>query len=163
MEGKIFQLSISPGGVPKLAVREAVVTLEGLEGDDHKFPEIHGGPERALCLFSLEQILQFQSEGHPIFPGAAGENVTLSGLDWSQMVPGAQVSLGDEVVVEITRYTTPCNSMVPSFFDGDYSRLSQKANPGCSRVYARVLREGKLKVGQKVRIINGHGDNSNRR
>ena len=125
-----------------------------MEGDGHNFPEIHGGPDRALCLFSLEHILKFQSEGHPIFPGAIGENVTISGLDWEKLEPGVQLALGDEVLIEITNYTTPCNSMEPSFRDGNYARLSQKANPGCSRVYARVLRVGRLVVGQPVRLLD---------
>ena len=64
MQARIFQLNCSPGGLPKLAVREAVVTQLGLIGDDHKFPEIHGGPERALCLFSLDRIIELQAEGH---------------------------------------------------------------------------------------------------
>src|SRR5713226_4835961 len=90
MAARIFQLNCSPGGVPKLAVREAIVTELGLVGDDHNFPDIHGGPERALCLFSLERILEFQAEGHPIFPGAVGENITIAGIDWQQVVPGVQ-------------------------------------------------------------------------
>jgi len=57
MQARIFQINSSPGGVPKLAVREATLTELGLVGDDHNFPDIHGGPERALCLFSLERIL----------------------------------------------------------------------------------------------------------
>src|SRR5437660_8273239 len=77
MQGRIFQLNMSPGGVPKLAVREAMLTTTGLMGDVQKFTDIHGGPERALCLFSLERILELQAEGHPIFPGAAGENITI--------------------------------------------------------------------------------------
>ncbi len=156
MGGRIFQLNSSRGGVPKLPLREAELTELGIVGDEHAFPDIHGGAERALCLFSLEHILRFQSEGHPIFPGSAGENVTVSGLDWSQVVPGARLSLGEEVLIEITRYTSPCNSMEPSFCDGNYSRLSQKANPGYSRVYARVLKQGKLKVGQTVWILDGN-------
>ncbi|HZE72593.1 MAG TPA: MOSC domain-containing protein [Pyrinomonadaceae bacterium] len=158
MPGRIFQLNASPGGVPKLALREAEVTELGLVGDDHLFPDIHGGPDRALCLFSLEHILKFQSEGHPIFPGSAGENITVSGLDWQQLAPGARLALGDQVLIEITRFTSPCNSMEPSFLDRNYGRLSQKANPGYSRVYARVLQQGKIIVGQKVRIIEGPSD-----
>jgi len=153
MQGRIFQLNTSPGGVPKLAVREAVVTETGLVGDDHNFPEIHGGPERALCLYSLEHILRLQAEGHPIFPGSTGENVTVAGLDWERLEPGTRLALGDEVQIEITRYTTPCNSMEASFLDGNYARLSQKSSPGCSRVYARVLRTGRLKIGQPVRLL----------
>lgn len=158
MGARIFQLNISPGGVPKLAVRDAEVTTLGLSGDDHLFPDIHGGPDRAICLFSLEHIMKFQAEGHPLFPGAAGENVTISGIDWQQVVPGAHLKLGEQVVIEITRYTTPCNSMEPWFLDGNYRRLSQKSNPGFSRVYARVLRTGRIAVGQDVQILDGLAD-----
>ncbi len=158
MEGRIFQLNISPGGVPKLPVREAVVTELGLIGDDHKFPDIHGGPERALCLFSLERILELQAQGHPIFPGAAGEIVTIVGLEWERLQSGDRLALGNEVLIEITRYTTPCNSMEPSFLDGNYARLSQKANPGYSRVYAKVLQTGRLVIGQHVRVLSGNAD-----
>lgn len=158
MEGRIFQLNTSPGGVPKLPLREAMVGELGLEGDGHSFPDIHGGPERALCLFSLERILELQAEGHPIFPGAAGENITIVGLEWDKLQPGHRLALGNEVQIEITRYTTPCNSMEPSFLDGNYARLSQKANPGYSRVYAKVLQTGRLVIGQHVRVLSGSAD-----
>jgi MOSC domain-containing protein YiiM len=155
MEGRIFQLSCSRGGVPKLAVREAMATELGLVGDDHKFPDIHGGPERALCLYSLERILELQQEGHSIFPGAVGENVTISGLDWNTITPGQRLRLGDDVIVEVTSYTSPCNS-IPQFFNGgEYQRISQKLHPGYSRVYARVLQPGRLTIGQQVRVLDG--------
>ena len=155
MNGRLFQLNSSPGGVPKLPIREAMVVESGLVGDGHNFPDIHGGPDRALCLFSLERILELQSEGHPIFPGAVGENVTVSGIDWTAIEPGKQVALGDEVVIEITRYTSPCNSITDSFYDGNFARISQKVHPGYSRVYARVLKSGRLKIGQEVLLLNG--------
>ena len=157
MPGRIFQLNISSGGVPKLAIREAEVTELGLTGDDHKFPDIHGGPERAVCLFSLERILELQSEGHPIFPGAVGENITISGIDWKDVTPGQKLSLGEEVLVEITSYTSPCNSIPESFVAGEYQRISQKLHPGYSRVYARVLRPGRIVVGQPVQL-NGQSE-----
>ena len=152
MTGRIFQLNTSAGGVPKLAVAEGLVHELGLAGDEHRFPDIHGGPDRALCLFSLERILELQAEGEPIFPGAVGENVTISGLDWAQLVPGVQLSLGDEVLLEVTSYTTPCNTISAYFVDGKFQRISQKVNPGWSRVYARVLKGGHLKVGQPVEL-----------
>src|SRR6267142_1618037 len=159
MQGRIFQLNTSQGGVPKLAVREAMLTTTGLMGDVQKFTDIHGGPERALCLFSLERILELQIEGHPIFPGAVGENVTVSGIDWNTLEPGRQVYLGDEVVVEITRYTSPCNTISDSFCDGYFGRISQKLHPGFSRVYARVLQGGRLRIGQPVRLLNEEPNN----
>lgn len=153
-EGRIFQINCSQGGVPKLAVREAVLTRLGLEGDSVAHPDIHGGPERAVCLYSLEQIQKLQREGHPIFPGSAGENLTIEGLDWSLMQPGARLELGDEVLIELTSYTSPCQTIAGSFVEGRYKRISQKVNPGESRIYARVLRSGRLAVGQRVRVLN---------
>jgi MOSC domain-containing protein YiiM len=155
MNGRIFQLNTSPGGVPKVATHEALVNDLGLVGDSHRFPDIHGGPERAVCLFSLERILELQAEGHPIFPGSVGENVTISGLDWTQLNPGSRLALGDEVLVEITSYTGPCNTISSSFIDGKFQRISQKVHPGDSRLYARVLQSGKLRVGQAVELLNG--------
>jgi MOSC domain-containing protein YiiM len=155
MNGRIFQLNTSHGGVPKLAVREAYLTPTGLEGDRQRDRRYHGGPERALCLYALERILQLQGEGHPIFPGSAGENVTFAGLDWAALKPGARLALGEEAVVEISSYTTPCRIIAESFLDGGFQRILQKSHPGDSRLYARVLQTGRLAVGQAVRLLNG--------
>lgn len=155
MEGRIHQLNASRGGVPKTPVDGARLTETGLEGDMVRDTRYHGGPERALCLFPLELIRTLQTEGHPIFPGSVGENVTVEGLDWSRLAPGSRLALGDEVVVEISDYTTPCRTIRESFARGDYSRISQKKHPGQSRLYARVIRTGQLSVGQPVRLLNG--------
>jgi len=154
VEGRIFQLNVSGGGVPKLAVREAVLTSEGLEGDRQRDLRYHGGPQRALCLFALERVLELQAEGHPIFPGSVGENLTVVGLDWAGLAPGARLALGEEAVVQITSYTSPCKNIRASFAGGDFKRISQKVHPGDSRLYARVLRPGRLSVGQPVRLLN---------
>ena len=151
--GRIFQLNRSDGGVPKQALRRVEVTAAGVAGDWQRDRVHHGGPERALCLFSLEHIQALQAEGHPIFPGAAGENVTLSGLDWSLMTPGTRLRLGDRVEIEITNYTAPCSTIAEFFTGNAYHRISQKVNPGWSRVYARVLQGGVLEAGQTVEIF----------
>jgi MOSC domain-containing protein YiiM len=155
MTARIVQISVSPGGVPKRAVESARVTPLGLEGDGHRDLEHHGGPERAVCLFAIERIRSLQAEGHPIAPGTIGENVTLEGLDWTAVGPGTRLVLGDAVVVEITRFTSPCRNIAPSFRDGDYGRVSQKRHPGDSRVYARVVSEGLIRRGDQVRVLAG--------
>ena len=148
-DARIFQLSRSPGGVPKLAVREAHAAALGLQGDGHAHPKGHGGPERALCLYSLEAILALQAEGHPIFPGSTGENVTIVGLPWAQLAAGTRLRLGGEVVVELTRIASPCKQIAESFADRDGKRL---ADPARGRWYARVLVEGNLRVGDDVTL-----------
>ena len=61
---------------------------------------------------------------------------------------------GESVVVEISRFTTPCLNITASFVDGDYSRVSEKRHPGWSRVYARVLEPGVLRRGDFVRVLD---------
>ena len=153
MNGHIFQLNVSHGGVPKLPINEAVLTTTGLIGDRQAHPRFHGGPERALCLYSRERIAALRAEGHPIAPGTAGENVTVEGIDWSLVVPGCHLLLGDEVLIEISSYTQPCQTIAASFVGGNFKRIAQKQHPGESRVYARVLRAGRLMVGQSVRLL----------
>jgi MOSC domain-containing protein YiiM len=148
--GRIERINISRGGVPKLSVAEARVTALGIEGDFHRDTRNHGGPERALCLYTLEQIARLQGEGHPISPGAAGENVTLQGIDPARLTPGLRLRLGDEVEIELTSYVVPCKNIAECFADGDFTRVSEKLHPGESRIYARILRGGLIREGDVV-------------
>ena len=154
MAARIVQVSVSRGGVPKSAVSAARVKVDGVEGDAHRNLELHGGPERAVCLFAMEAIVALQSEGHAIAPGAIGENVTVEGLDWSAVKPGTHLLLGQTVLLHVTRYTSPCRTIGPVFSDGQFIRVSQKHRPGWSRVYARVLVEGVIRPNDPVRLVD---------
>lgn len=147
-EARIFQLSASPGGVPKRALPHAHAGELGLVGDSVNHPKVHGGPDRAVCLYSLERILALQAEGHEVFPGALGENITTVGLDFADLRPGDRLAMG-EVLLEVTRYTTPC-STIAHFLSGRFDRIHQDKHPGWSRVYARVLRGGRLAPGMPI-------------
>jgi len=147
VKGRIVQISVSRGGVPKTAVVAARVTTDGLEGDAHRFTH-HGGPERAVCLYPIESIRDLRAEGHAIAPGSIGENITVEGLDWSAIVPGSHLLLGE------TRYTTPCRTIKDAFRNGEFSRVSQKDHPGWSRVYARVLVEGTICPDDSVCLLD---------
>ncbi len=153
---RIVQISVSPGGVPKRAVPSARVTALGVQGDAQRDREHHGGPDRALCVFSLERIRMLQAEGHPIAPGTIGENVTVEGIDWHRVTPGSCLLLGEEVIAQVTGFAPPCVSITASFRDRDSSRVSPKRHPGDSRVYARVLREGSLTSGDSVALVAEH-------
>ena len=155
--GRVFRINLSDGGVPKLPVAEAEVTKNGIIGDRQRYPVFHGGPERAVSLFSLEVIERLRAEGHPVEPGSTGENVTVAGVDWRLLAPGSRLALGDEVVLEITSYAAPCGTIKASFAGGRIKRISQKVNPGESRLYTRVLGEGRITAGDEVRVLNGEG------
>ena len=151
----ILQVSTSKGGVPKRPVPpEGVQVGElGLEGDVQRNRLYHGGPDRAVCLYASERLDALAAEGHPIGPGSAGENVTTRGLDWDLVVPGAKLRLGADVLIEITDYAPPCKQNRQWFQDGDFSRLSQRLHPGWSRAYARVLKPGRVRAGDRIELI----------
>ncbi|HMG95755.1 MAG TPA: MOSC domain-containing protein [Gemmatimonadaceae bacterium] len=124
----------------------------GLLNDAQNDTKGHGGPERAVCVYALERIRALQSEGHPIDVGTAGENVTVEGIDWGLVAPGARLRIGDEVVLEVSAFTTPCKTIRDSFIDGEFVRISEKLHPGWSRVYTRVLSEGEIRSGDAVEL-----------
>ena len=95
-----------------------------------------------------------RAEGHSIAPGAIGENVTVEGLDWSAVTPGSHLLLGRTVLLQATRYTSPCRTIAHVFSDGQFARVSQKRHPGWSRVYARVLVEGVIRPHDPVRLVD---------
>jgi len=150
-EGRVVSINRSDGGVPKQPVTECRVSEKGLDGDRQRDLHFHGGPNRAVCLYSLERIEALRSEGHPIAPGTIGENLTVSGLDWSLMVPDVRVEAGD-AVLQLTKFAPPCTNIAGSFRDGDYSRVAQKLHPGWSRLYARVVKAGVVRVGDTIRL-----------
>lgn len=150
--GLIHQINTSKGGVPKLPIESATVDETGLVGDVQADRVHHGSPEQALCLFSLEVIEDLQAEGHPIEPGSAGENITVSGIDWSLVVPGRRLSVGT-AEIEITYYATPCAKNARWFIDGRYNRMHAERHPGESRVYARVVKGGAIETGDPVELV----------
>ena len=151
--GVLASINTSGGGVPKRRVTGAQVSLLGLVNDAQNDTKHHGGPERAVCVYSLERIRALQAEGHPIDIGTAGENVTVEGIDWDRVVPGARLRLGQAVILEVVSFTTPCKKIRESFIDEQFVRISHKLHPGWSRVYTRVLSEGEIHSGDPVELI----------
>jgi MOSC domain-containing protein YiiM len=150
--GRVASINVSRGGVPKVNVGEALITDYGLEGDHQNDLRLHGGPDRAVSLFSLELIDALRAEGHPIAPGTAGENITISGLEWSSLSSGREILIGP-VRLRITGYAAPCENIEESFVDGNFVRISQKLHPGWSRFYCRVLRGGVIRLNDVVLLV----------
>ena len=153
MSGRVVSVNTSDGGVPKLPIQEGRLGVNGVAGDRQRDRRFHGGPARAVCLYSLEIIQALQAEGHPIGIGSAGENLTLSGVDWTQMVPGRRLRVGT-ALLELTKYAHPCSNLVPYFQGGEFTRISQKVHPASGRLYARVMEEGVVRSGDPVQIVD---------
>jgi MOSC domain-containing protein YiiM len=151
--GRVVSVNVNDGGVPKLPVAEQWVGPLGLADDRHIEPvPSHGGPDQAVCLYSMEAIDRLVAEGHNVFPGAFGENLTLEGIELDAIGPGDRLTIGDGgLVIEITWHAQPCYKQADWFSDGRFARISGKTHPAEARWYARVISEGPVRPGDAVR------------
>lgn len=146
VSGVVVQVSLSPGGVPKLPVLRAAVTAQGVSGDRQATRRHHGRPWQAVCLWSAEVVDALAAEGHPIGYGSAGENLTVRGLPWASVRPGARLLVGS-ALVEVMAFAIPCRKNAQWFADGRFRRMAQGVSPGRSRLYARVVVDGVVAPG----------------
>jgi len=155
MEGRVASVNVSPGGVPKLPVNRAWVGRLGLDADAHNEPEpIHGGPDQAVCLYSVEAIARVTADGHTAFPGAYGENLTIEGIDWGSLRSGDRMAIGDDgLQIELTELDGPCQTIAHWFVNRRIARISPQLHPEDARWYARVLVEGPVEPGDRVEVV----------
>jgi len=151
--GTLLQLNASNGGVPKKAINAAYIDWKGVEGDRQATRKHHGRPFQALCVWSAEVMEILRSEGHQVFPGSAGENITVSGLNWSDVRPGTRVRIG-EVLCDITSYAVPCKQLADLFVNRSFNRIHhdrdlEHGTSSC-RVYATVVERGNITAGDPI-------------
>ncbi len=153
-DGRVVQVNVSPGGVPKLPIAEARVGRQGLDGDAHDHAAVHGGPHRAVCLLAMEAIERVRADGHPgVEPGAVGENLTTEGIELALLPVGARLAVGAEVVLEISGPANPCDVIKGAFVGGKSGRIAILLHPTDSRMYARVEREGVVRPGDPIHVL----------
>lgn len=161
MQGRIEQLNVSPGGVPKRAIAGGQVTFNGLAGDRWAHPQIHGGPDQKILMITAEVIEELQQAGFPVFAGALGENLTTRGLDRRQFRAGQVYRVG-EALIELTKPRAPCRTLdvygageiQKAIFDARVkARDITSPRWGMSGFYARVRQEGRVRTGDEVVLI----------
>ena len=157
MNGKLIQLNVSQGGIPKLPIREAYVSVERVAGDAWR-GHTHGGKDAAVCLFSTELIEELKKLGYELFPGAVGENFTTEGLDYHKINIGDVFQVGDEVQIKIAKNRIPCSNldvygkgMPERIYDAEVkSGNVETPKWGKSGFKCSVLKEGIVKPGDVI-------------
>ena len=160
MCGTIVQISISPGGLPKLPVPEGFVTPLGIEGDQHLHPNIHGGPQKAILLVSAEVVENLRERGYPLYFGALGENLTTRGIDFRRLRVGDRLRAGG-ALLEITRPRGPCTALdiygetlKLDIFDARVKALDYTSPRwGMSGLYASVVHGGPVRPGDIIALV----------
>jgi len=150
MTGIIEQISVSPGGLPKHAISEAWTSRLGLAGDRHKYPQIHGGPRKAVLLVSAEDLDELSLQGFPVQPGSLGENLTVRGLNFRRLKTGQTFSAG-QAILELTQIRQPCQQLEP--LNAGREGLIQsviQATHALGGFYAAVVQEGLIRTGDSI-------------
>ena len=158
MRGRILQLNISPGGMPKHAIDQGEITPQGLAGDIQRNRKYHGGPDQALLLITQEAIEEIKTLGWPVYPGALGENLTVTGFDRRQLRVGQRLRAG-QAIVEITKLRQPCRHLDvygPGIQAAVYSKQAAPGQGpwGLAGFYCRVLHPGPVFPGDIIEVID---------
>jgi MOSC domain-containing protein YiiM len=147
MTGILAQLNTSQGGIPKTAVLMAHVSRHGVDGDKQRNRKYHGGPDRAVCVFSEELYADLRDEGVDLVNGAVGENFTTRGLNLQALSKGDRLRVGAECVIEITNVREPCRTLTK--WSPDLPWMIE----GRSGWVAKVVSEGIVRPGDPIEVL----------
>ncbi len=162
MLGRIVQINLSRGGLPKRPVAKAAyLTPLGFEGDSVAHSNVHGGPQKAVLLIGAEVTDELITRGYPLFYGALGENLTTRGIDRRQIRVGQRFRIG-EAVIEITKTRGPCSELDvygAALKDEIYDRAVKSGDAtsprwGMSGFYASVTTTGLVRAGDIITMVD---------
>lgn len=129
-------------GTEKKAVDKAeIITDYGIKNDAHA-----GSWHRQISMLSREDIDDFNRRGGNVTDGEFGENLIISGLDFSQLTPGRRVQIGS-AVLEITQIGKECHN------DCEIKKRVGMCIMPLKGVFARVLSGGTIRPGDRADII----------
>jgi MOSC domain-containing protein YiiM len=130
-------------GTRKEAVVEGILKEDyGLIGDAHADCCTH----RQVSLLAMESINKMRELGFEIGPGDFAENLTTEGLELASLSPGTRISIGDDVILEITQIGKECHSGCAI-----YQQIGKCIMPK-EGIFAKVIRGGFVRAGDQIRI-----------
>ncbi len=141
--------TLSQTGIYKQAATGPVqVGKLGFLGDVQVATKHHGGPDQAVYIYSQQDYDWWSAElGYALQPGTFGENLTLSDYGGQDFRIGDKLVFS-EVMLELSAPRIPCATLAARMGDvGFVKRFRAARRPG---VYARVLQEGRLQVGESA-------------
>jgi MOSC domain-containing protein YiiM len=138
---------------------EGRVPLRGvnLRGDDQADRTVHGGPDKAVYAYGIEDTEWWEEQlGGPLGAGAFGENLTVRGIPVSEAVIGERWIVGT-AVLEIAQPRLPCFKLGLRMGDARFpKRFAAAGRPGA---YLRVVQEGDIGAGDRIDVASrpAHG------
>lgn len=126
-------------GTKKEMIREGFLKKNyGLIGD------AHAGSNRQVSLLALESI---QKLGLDVGPGEFAENLTTKGIDLVSLPIGTWLSIGNEVILEISEIGKECHTGCAIYYETGKCIMPNEG------IFAKVVRGGKVKPGDEIKVV----------
>ncbi|MBS1892576.1 MAG: MOSC domain-containing protein [Actinobacteria bacterium] len=121
-----------------------------LDGDRQADLTVHGGPNKAVYAYAIEETARWEEElGRPLGPGAWGENLTTEGVDVSGAVLGERWRIGT-TLLEVVQPRLPCFKLALKMEDPTFvRRFAMASRPGA---YLKILEEGEIGAGDEIEV-----------
>jgi MOSC domain-containing protein YiiM len=130
------------------------VAVQGVNiaGDEQADLSVHGGPDKAIYAYAIEEVELWERElGRDLGEAAFGQNLTTRGLDVSGAVIGERWRVGS-TLLEVSQPRQPCFKLGIRLGEpGMVKRFAHASRPGC---YLRIVEEGELGAGDSVEVIS---------
>lgn len=126
--------------------RKEPVSFAQLEPDYGIIGDAHAGKwHRQISLLQQEKIDAFRETGAAVTPGAFGENLVVSGIDFRSLPVGTLLRCGD-VLLEMTQIGKECHTHCAIYHQTGDCIMPREG------VFARVLQGGTIAVGEEMHI-----------
>lgn len=122
-----------------------------LEGDQQADRRAHGGPDKAIYAYAVEDIRWWEQEiGRSLEYGAFGENLTTEGIEVNNALVGDRWEIGT-TVLEVSEPRVPCWRLGVRMNDELFPRrFTEALRPG---TYLRIVIEGDVGSGDEIRVV----------
>jgi MOSC domain-containing protein YiiM len=123
-----------------------------LEGDDQADRKAHGGPDKAVYAYAIEDTRWWEQElGRSLQYGEFGENLTTQGIEVNNALVGERWEIGT-AVLEVSEPRVPCWRLGVRMDDQMFvRRFTEALRPG---TYLRIIGEGDLSAGDVIRVVH---------
>jgi MOSC domain-containing protein YiiM len=129
------------------------ITARGvnLAGDDQADRKAHGGPDKAVYAYAVEDLRWWEQQiGRSLAYAELGENLTTEGIEVNNAPIGEHWEIGTSVV-EVSEPRIPCWRLGVRMNDHLFPRTFTMAfRPG---TYLRIVVEGDMGAGDKIRVV----------
>lgn len=129
-------------GTSKDDIKQGIFRVDyGMENDAHADSETH----RQVSLMAIESIQKMKALGLDVDAGAFGENLTTEGIDLPSLPVGTELSVGEEVLLEVTQIGKECHTRCAIFKKVGTCIMPEEG------VFTRVVKGGTVKSGDEIK------------